>query len=50
MFLHAQSLQFIKPGTTEQFAIAAPLSEELQGVLKLLDEATKKKARQTDSN
>jgi hypothetical protein len=45
MFLHAQSLQFIKPGTTEQFTITAPLSDELQMVLKKLEEATGKKGR-----
>lgn len=45
MFLHAQSLQFVRPGTTEQFTITAPLSEELQTVLNKLDEATGKKQR-----
>ena len=45
MFLHAQSLQFIKPGTTEQFTITAPLSDELQTVLKKLEEATGKKGK-----
>jgi len=43
MFLHAQSLQFVKPGTTEQFMITAPLSDELQMVLKKLEQATGKK-------
>ncbi|HEX2583965.1 MAG TPA: pseudouridine synthase, partial [Steroidobacteraceae bacterium] len=50
MFLHAQSLQFIKPGTTEQFTISAPLSDELQAVLKQLGDATKKKSGQGNSN
>ena len=43
MFLHAQSLQFMRPGTTEQFTITAPISDELQTVLNKLDEATGKK-------
>jgi 23S rRNA pseudouridine955/2504/2580 synthase len=43
MFLHAHSLQFVKPGTTEQFTITAPLSDELLDVLKKLEDATTKK-------
>ncbi len=43
MFLHAHSLQFVKPGTTEQFTITAPLSDELQMVLNKLEEAVGKK-------
>ncbi|HVY22380.1 MAG TPA: RluA family pseudouridine synthase [Steroidobacteraceae bacterium] len=45
MFLHAQSLQFVKPGTTETFTITAPLSDELQEVLNKLEEAAGKKSR-----
>lgn len=48
MFLHAQSLQFVRPGTSEQFMIAAPLSDELQSVLNKLDEATGKKSRRIE--
>ncbi|MBC7982938.1 MAG: RluA family pseudouridine synthase [Candidatus Obscuribacterales bacterium] len=33
MFLHAHSLAFIRPGTSETFSVTAPLSEELQNVL-----------------
>jgi 23S rRNA pseudouridine955/2504/2580 synthase len=43
MFLHAHSLQFVRPGTSEQFMITAPLSDELNAVLSKLDEATGKK-------
>lgn len=40
MFLHAQSLQFARPGSGELFNISAPLSSELQAVLTKLEEAT----------
>lgn len=43
MFLHAHSMQFVKPGSDEVFTITAPLSDELQAVLNQLDEATGKK-------
>ena len=43
MFLHAHSLEFARPGTGETFSISAPLSEELNVVLKNLEQATKKK-------
>ena len=44
MFLHAHSLQFVRPGTTESLTITAPLSEELQLVLSKLETATGKKS------
>jgi len=43
MFLHAQSLQFVKPGSGEVFTITAPLSDELRAVLGKLEQATGKK-------
>jgi 23S rRNA pseudouridine955/2504/2580 synthase len=43
MFLHAHSLEFARPGTGETFSISAPLSDELNVVLKNLEQATKKK-------
>lgn len=39
MFLHAHSLQFVKPGTSETFTITAPISDELQDVLNKLEAA-----------
>ncbi len=41
MFLHAHSLGFQKPGTTEKFSISAPLDDELQQVLQKLKSAEK---------
>lgn len=43
MFLHAHTLEFARPGSGEPFTITAPLSEELQGVLNKLEEATGRK-------
>jgi 23S rRNA pseudouridine955/2504/2580 synthase len=37
MFLHAHSLEFARPGTGEPFTITAPLSPELEAVLKNLE-------------
>lgn len=45
MFLHAHSLQFVKPGSNESFTITAPISDELQEVLNKLEAAVGKKAR-----
>lgn len=39
MFLHARSLEFVRPGSTESFTIEAPLSEELQRVLSNLEDS-----------
>lgn len=41
MFLHAHSLGFVKPGTTERFSITAPLDEDLQQVLQKLKAGAK---------
>lgn len=43
MFLHAYSLEFTHPATHKRFTITAPLSDELQTVLKQLREAVSKK-------
>jgi 23S rRNA pseudouridine955/2504/2580 synthase len=45
MFLHAHSLSFTHPRTGKRFTISAPLSDELQGVLKQLQEAVGKKGQ-----
>ena len=45
MFLHAHSLSFTRPGTTEMFEVTAPLPQELQDVLDRLAAATGGKAR-----
>ena len=45
MFLHAQSLEFIHPGTGQVFHISAPLSDELTAVLENLKRATAKGKR-----
>jgi len=42
MFLHAHTLTFVRPGSTESFTASAPLDRELQGVLERLGEAIKK--------
>ena len=43
MFLHAHSLSFIRPGTSEPFSVSAPLDEALRHVLDRLEQATQKK-------
>ncbi len=44
MFLHAHSLQFIRPGTDETLSISAPLDDELRTVLDKLEAASEKKS------
>ena len=40
MFLHAHSLSFQRPGSSETFDVTAPLPEELQAVLDRLQAET----------
>jgi 23S rRNA pseudouridine955/2504/2580 synthase len=40
MFLHAHSLEFIRPGSSERVRFEAPVPEELQDVLDRLERAT----------
>lgn len=45
MFLHAYSLTFLRPGTTELFTVTAPLPEELQSIVDKLAAETQSKPR-----
>lgn len=45
MFLHAQSLEFIHPGSGQVMTVTAPLGEELQAVLASLEQATPRRQR-----
>jgi len=49
MFLHAYSLSFVRPGSTETFSVTAPLPPELQAVIDALAAATGGKKRDPHS-